>query len=116
MNKNEFQLQVGNQVLLFIKGVLQLDQTRLESISWSEDIKSQVGLDSLRAFDMIVYIHESLGVDLPENMGLEFEMTINGIASYIINQYDLELVEAFLAKTEDEVLALMSDEDDFDDL
>lgn len=107
--------EVGWKVLSFVQEILDIKREVIDAIEWDKTIQDQVELDSLRAFDMIVYIHESMGVELPENIGVDLELSVDGIASYIITKYDHETVHQLLSKSDSDIKEMMSDDEDFDD-
>ncbi|OGH01502.1 MAG: hypothetical protein A2600_11985 [Candidatus Lambdaproteobacteria bacterium RIFOXYD1_FULL_56_27] len=75
------------------------------------DLMDEVGLDSLEAFEMVITLHEFLGVDMPEDVDIKKVGNLRGIAQYIKDEYDTETVEQFMQRDVAD-LAKMQQKDD----
>lgn len=76
------------------------------------DLVSEVGLDSIEAFESVATLHELLGVRIPEDIDPKSVGTIKGITTYILERYSPEVVERFMTLDVEAKLALMHDDDE----
>jgi len=60
------------------------------------DLLSEIGLDSIEAFEAVTILHEILGVRIPDDLDPKTVASINGMADYIIDKYGPEVVDKFM--------------------
>lgn len=99
--------QVSDRVEEILRATLKLaDDVVLEAES---DLVSEIGLDSIEAFELVAALHEMLGVRIPEDLEPKSMRTIHSIASYIVDKYSASQVQEFMALDIASELARMQD-------
>lgn len=65
-------------------------------ISPDANLVSEIGLDSIEAFESVAALHEILGARIPDDLDPKVLGTIREIAAYMFNKYDAEKIDAFM--------------------
>lgn len=74
------------------------DSPDFKDIDVNADLISEVGFDSLEAFETVVALHNFLEVDMPEDIEIDSISSIHNIAEYLFNTYDQDTIKEFLNK------------------
>lgn len=67
------------------------------ALSPDSDLVSEVGLDSIEAFEAVATLHDLLGVRVADDLDPKSISTIRNIALYISDSCSPEVIERFLA-------------------
>lgn len=108
--------QISEKIMLILKETQELTHEEVEKIDWDGDLMTQVGFDSLQAFNMVTTLHEMMEAELPEGIDPSSITSVNEISKYIIDNYDRNIIDKIILKSDEEIKEMLSTEDDFDDL
>ncbi|WP_440964837.1 acyl carrier protein [Massilia sp. GER05] len=77
------------------------------------DLVSEVGLDSIEAFEALATLHEMLGVRIPDDINPGDFGSIGGIAEYILRKFDADTIDKFMNVDIDAYMSSMYDDGEF---
>ena len=86
----------------------------IKNLDVNADLIEEIGLDSLEAFETIIALHEFLGVEMPEDIEVETISTLHGIANYILENYDQEIIVKFMKRDLSELAEMRKVDEDIE--
>jgi acyl carrier protein len=103
---------ISARIEAIIRNTLELgDDVKLTPES---DLLTEVGIDSLEAFESVATLHELLGVKVPDDLAPKSIGTIKGMTDYIVARYSPEVIQHFLTLDIDARLKAMHSADSMD--
>ncbi|MBS1159805.1 MAG: hypothetical protein H6R15_2224 [Proteobacteria bacterium] len=78
------------------------------------NLLTEIGLDSIEAFEAVTTLHEILGVRIPDDLDPKMVANINGMADYIFDKYGPDVVEKFMTTDIERAIAEMRADESLD--
>jgi acyl carrier protein len=111
MNAADTNAEVVQRISRIVRSVLSLgDDVELTP---EADLIATVGIDSIEAFESIAMLHDMLGVRIPDDLDPKRIGSVQGMATYISERYDGEVIRAFLELDVESKLEALRSSDDF---
>jgi acyl carrier protein len=92
-------VQMNDRLISSIEQVIRITLKLGDDVVLHEDsdLVSEIGLDSIEAFEAVATLHDLMGVRIPDDIDAKVFTKIGSIAGYVSRTYDVTVVDAFIA-------------------